>query len=342
MNQILPPSRSSGEIPFVVWVRTISVFLILLCHITQTHFHPYVVMSSQLFNVGVNIFVIISGYLFGRLGVKRPYGKWLLRRLKRIYVPYWMFLAILLILQSIRGLSVDPIRLVYSIVGLQRFTYVFPGAEHTWFISAILLCYLFTPLISLTTEKLAQINNKKICAVLICLLCLSPIGIAFLPESAILTTVPFYALAFIIGKYWNNANVSIKQAVFALAVAALSFILRFAARFAIDETVLYNNIVVQYSHYIAGFGLFIASSRMLDYKPWRIVKFISNISFEVYLYHYMFMWPPLSVMSLTDNWFLNALSAVVLAFLVAWIMNGVGNLLGRISIGHRQNRHPAQ
>ena len=148
MNQTQTQTAHGTEIYFVAWVRALSVILILLCHLSQTHSNAYIVMSSQLFNVGVNIFIIISGFLFGRLGVHRPYWKWLFHRLKRIFIPYWFFLAIVLTLQTLRGLSIDPIRLAYSIFGFQRFTHVFPGSEHTWFISAILLCYLLHRLLT--------------------------------------------------------------------------------------------------------------------------------------------------------------------------------------------------
>ena len=75
------------EIDHIVWMRAVSVFLILLCHLTQTHNSPYIVMTSQIFNVGVNVFLVISGFLFGYRGISCSYGKWFVRRAERIFVP---------------------------------------------------------------------------------------------------------------------------------------------------------------------------------------------------------------------------------------------------------------
>lgn len=55
-------------------------------------------MSSQFFNVGVHIFLIISGYLYGKrkINSNTTYIKWLIKRAKRILLPLYIFLVILL------------------------------------------------------------------------------------------------------------------------------------------------------------------------------------------------------------------------------------------------------
>ena len=321
MKVIQSQNRNSGEISFVVWIRTIAVLLILLCHLTQTHQNEYIIMSSQIFNVGVNIFIIISGFLFGRLGVKPPYRKWLLKRLKRIFIPYWSFLVILLTIQIARDVFFEWKCIIYSFLGVHGFTYAIPGAEHTWFISAILLCYMFTPLICAITDRIIKTNCKLLFVVFLFSLGLLPIGIAFFPNSAILITVPFYTLAYMLGRYWHDNEMSAKEALVALSVSAISFIFRFCLRFWIDGTFIYDSIVAPYSHYIAGFGIFMASAWLFKRKPWSVVTFISTISFEIYLFHYMFMWPPLSVMAFTGSWCINAIVAVNLAVLTAVIIH---------------------
>lgn len=309
------------EISFIVWVRSISVFLILFCHLAQTHTNPYVIMSSQIFNVGVHIFIIISGFLFGYTGVKRPYGKWLGKRLKRIYIPYWLFLAVVLGLQFARGLKIDILYVCFSIVGMQRFKYVFPGSEHTWFITAILLCYFVTPFLDMVTEKLKQCPGKKWKYIPFCLLLAAPIAVAHLPDAAILQMCIFYSVAFILGKKWDLAAMNKTRALFCAGGIIFAFCFRFAARFLIDGTILYNNIVVSYTHFAAALCFFLAVSWCFNRKPWKIVSYISKVSFEVYLYHYMFIWPPLSVMSLTGSWIINCIVVVALSFVASAITN---------------------
>ena len=50
---------------FATWIRSFGVVAILLCHFVEQNSNPYLQMSAQLFNIGVEIFFILSGFLFG-------------------------------------------------------------------------------------------------------------------------------------------------------------------------------------------------------------------------------------------------------------------------------------
>ena len=50
---------------FATWLRVAGVFLILMCHFVQQSSNVLLVASGQLFNIGVQIFIILSGFLFG-------------------------------------------------------------------------------------------------------------------------------------------------------------------------------------------------------------------------------------------------------------------------------------
>ena len=181
--------HKTNQIAFVVWLRVISVFLILLCHLTQHHSNTYVVMTSQILNVGVNIFIVISGFLFGRLGVSRPYGKWFQKRARRVIYPYWVFLGTISLIHLVQGGMIPFVPFVKAVLGIHGFAYLFSGFEHTWFVTAILLCYLLTPLI----DGLVSVcmKNKSYMIILVCVLAAAPLGIAFLPEHTIIGAVYF-------------------------------------------------------------------------------------------------------------------------------------------------------
>lgn len=53
---------------FLTDLRTAGVALILLCHFTRQSGSPYLVMSSQFFNIGNSVFFLISGLSFGIQG----------------------------------------------------------------------------------------------------------------------------------------------------------------------------------------------------------------------------------------------------------------------------------
>lgn len=223
------------EISYIVWIRACSVILILLCHLTQTHTNPYIVMSSQIFNVGVPLFILISGFLFGKLGIRQPYTKWLWRRLKRIFVPYWLYLIIIVLLQYRVGEKISAISVFFCVIGFQRFEYTFPGSEHTWFITAILLCYFVTPIIDFLYKKCE--SSKILWKVIFVLwVVLSAVVALISSEPAILTTVPFYTLAFVLGKTIDESKCSKWHMILAIILIVLVFGLRFTARIFWDDT----------------------------------------------------------------------------------------------------------
>ena len=73
---------------FATLIRFIGVVLILLCHYTEQSSSSFLNMSAQFFNIGVPIFIILSGFLFGvREGGENALS-WYFKRIKRIYIPY--------------------------------------------------------------------------------------------------------------------------------------------------------------------------------------------------------------------------------------------------------------
>ena len=53
------------DIQFADVIRFLGVILILLCHYTEQSTSVLLNMSAQFFNIGVPIFIILSGFLFG-------------------------------------------------------------------------------------------------------------------------------------------------------------------------------------------------------------------------------------------------------------------------------------
>lgn len=53
---------------FAIWLRVAAMFSILLCHFVQQSQNSYLNMSAQFFNIGVELFIILSGFLFGIRG----------------------------------------------------------------------------------------------------------------------------------------------------------------------------------------------------------------------------------------------------------------------------------
>jgi len=92
--------------------------------------------------LGVTAFCALSGYLAGLSGAM-PTGQWLWRRLDRIFVPYWLALAAVLLMNL--ALEHEPMTLglvAAEVAGVAHFTHSgqVVGAPF-WFVSLILVCY---------------------------------------------------------------------------------------------------------------------------------------------------------------------------------------------------------
>lgn len=59
------------QLHFATWLRVAGMVSILLCHFVQQSWNPYLNMSAQFFNIGVELFIILSGFLFGIRGGNR-------------------------------------------------------------------------------------------------------------------------------------------------------------------------------------------------------------------------------------------------------------------------------
>lgn len=132
--------QSEKSISFAVWLRAAATIMILLCHFCSQRGGFLFNAAAQVLNIGVPLFFILSGYLFGRNGVQAPYRKWFVRRLQRLWIPYWMFLAVLAVVHLVKGLDIFTKDWLLLLFGLQGSTVGVWGAEQTWFISALLIC----------------------------------------------------------------------------------------------------------------------------------------------------------------------------------------------------------
>ena len=58
----------SSKYGFATYYRALGTLFILLCHFTSQSSNQILDMSAQFFNIGVEMFIILSGFLFGIRG----------------------------------------------------------------------------------------------------------------------------------------------------------------------------------------------------------------------------------------------------------------------------------
>ena len=64
-------------------VRVLSMLMIITCHILQGYNQP----SAFLFNVGVQIFFLLSGFLYGKIEIT-SIASFVKKRFVKVYIPF--------------------------------------------------------------------------------------------------------------------------------------------------------------------------------------------------------------------------------------------------------------
>lgn len=87
--------------------RVFATILILFCHLVPCFDNTILKMSAQFFSVGVSVFLILSGYLYGKRKIK-------------------------------------PLNWIIYIFNLQALEIYINGAEHLWYLTIVMICYFIT------------------------------------------------------------------------------------------------------------------------------------------------------------------------------------------------------
>jgi len=144
MNTFRPISSitlpEQGAIHFL---RAMAIVFILLCHLFEAYDNSW----SALFYVGVPVFFIISGFLYGRKNI-RSWHSFISRRLLKVYLPYLLFVVpALLLFILFQPKILSPIDSLVYVFNVQGFTGCTLGLNHLWFVTAIAVCYGSLPLL---------------------------------------------------------------------------------------------------------------------------------------------------------------------------------------------------
>lgn len=301
---------------FISYLRVFAMILILACHIVQEHNNVYINMTAQFLNVGVAIFIIISGYLYGKKEIKEEYFRWIIKRAKRILSPMYFFMVFLLIVNLAIGNNIRIANWMAYIFNLQGFQIYVHGAEHLWYLTIIMICYLITPILNKCRRK---INNKSL-IIYISIGVLLQLIISYFINTQLgiyLIYILLYIIAYIIGCR-VNIIISIKLMLSSIILSGVGGVLRIISKVLFDDSILYNVIIVGYTQGLIAFCIFYIFIYMCrNLKENKVINFFDSISFEIYLVHYMYVVGPLRVMSLTNSFIVNTIITLIISILTS-------------------------
>lgn len=269
-------------------IRIISMLMIIICHILNSMSNSFIIMMGQFFNIGVYIFLFVSGFLYGEKKI-RNYREWYLNKIKKLMIPIWIFIVFLMIC-VFKKYNIFEIKYIFIyLLNIQGFFKGIIGAGHLWFLTPLMLCYL-------CLFFLNKIKNKKI-LIYICILIL----IIAISTSAILKIVSlyfFYILMFILGYVYKKylLHVHIKN-ISLILVIIISFITRIVTNRFLDNTFIYEVICVPLTSIFIGISIFIFIYNISkNISKLKIIDFFDELSYYIYICHYMYIVGPLIVL----------------------------------------------
>ena len=252
------------------------------------------------FNVGVQIFFCISGYLYGQKKSIFPLNFYK-RRFKKILHPYWITVVIFGVVE------VAFFRNDFSIkhfIGALLCRTTISGGEHLWFIPVILMCYVITPLLNAVRDRKASNGLKDvIITVLITILFFGLFASFFNPA---------WMSCYVLG-YWIGVNKEkgfIREKILVLIFGVLAFPLnaiQVYLSYILKPSFIRSSIFeywCNYNHVWLGIFLFLFLMMLFRNISWEeksrvFLTFTDKYSYETYLVHQFFILGPMSLMSIT-------------------------------------------
>lgn len=306
---------------------------IIICHIFQE-------LNNELaywFNVGVQIFVFTSGFLYGSKNIENI-RNFYIKRVKRILIPYYAFLFFIFIYYYIFKSEFINLKLtITTLLGLQLFGNSIKGLGHLWFVPLIMICYIITPLLEKYYEKLSKYSNLKFWGIILITLILFQ-GIAFIPgmNFNITINIAVYILGYVISRksYTHQLTIN-KIKKIGLGLLGISILLSIIKIISYIDISIYIkklfSLIGEYKNVFIGIAFFLLiyvfGEKKKDFiKSKRVLKvlyFFDRYSYYIYITHLIFILGPSSLLYVTSNIFINCILIFICIIISAIILNKI-------------------
>lgn len=303
MVQVVQKSKEMKRDYSISFVRFIAMIFIVVCHMMQrdrviTTVNGYTIEWAYWFNVGVQMFLFISGYLYGR---KRKIDTvaYYKKGFTKILVEYYVFIVIVCLANCVfHRLNIDNTTywqffILKSKVG---------GLGHLWFVPTILFCYLLIPVFLPVIETFDKGYDYQLLvrSLLLCVLVHIVVRNFFQSFSAAYINCFLIGIVYSFVEKRNQKTKNITHAVIVLLCFAI-LLLRIKNEYMPhDELTGFlaknYNIIKEYGHVFLGITLFFSlryvyclSDQHGKQKRHHVLDWSDKYSYDVYLTHHLFV-----------------------------------------------------
>ncbi len=301
-------------------IRCIAMVFIVTCHFFQYYENEL----AWWFNVGVQMFFCISGFLYGNKRIDDSIG-FVWKNFKKILIPYFTFLFPCIIMYFIFAQEHIDIVTAFKAVLCSG---VIDGISHLWFISYILFCYMITPFLYKFADKIKKLRCSYALMMLVALLVMGQVVFSaynsYFSFGGISCYIFGYFLAFILSQY---KRIVFKRLTCGIIITTVIFnVFRVYIRYILKQASPAFSLFEQYAHVLLGISIFlIIYISLKNFRYHRILKISDKYSYYIYLVHQLFILSPFSLMAVTKATYLNWLFVLLGTFLSAIALHLVSN-----------------
>ena len=308
----------------ISFVRMLAMMFIVICHVMQY----YDVELAWWFNIGVQIFLCISGYLYGRkriLDILVFYRK----NFVKILIDYEIvvFAAV-----AATVLFTDTVITVEEIAGAVLTVSTIAGGAHLWFIPTILMCYLLTPLYERIFSRAEQ-SHKLLVPAAVLLFVMNELVFRQMFSYFNAAWINCYLIGFALRRFqqyrfWYTGSAWLLTLTGAVCISIQASVRYLQLITLTDAWRPFYYPMCDYGHVFLGVALFCSGRVLL--RPFcninliqRILRLSDRYSYQIYLTHHFFILGPLSLMALTANSYVNVVLILLLTVLTAVLLQKI-------------------
>jgi peptidoglycan/LPS O-acetylase OafA/YrhL len=284
--------------PAISLSRVTGMIMIVLCHIIKYYtFVPGHQILGEFFNCGVQLFIFISGYLYGGK-IINSFRQWFKARFLTVSLPAILIAVFTIIALLIAGETVSVQSMIAYVLDAEGLLFLnwnmfsklfdeIPSLGPLWFTTVIMLCYLLVPALQSITQKI-----KRIRLLTILLFVIGAIASIALAGYLDIIYFCFFAVGYCLGKIKILDRISTKRFLIYTGLFLASLAGRLLLQRFFDNTALYHSFV-PLSRFVIGtwFVVFYSYINHMNHSALsavgssKIIKLFSDYSYYVYLVH---------------------------------------------------------
>lgn len=304
-------------------IRLVAMCCIVLCHMMQ-----YVGMElAYWFNVGVQVFLCISGYLYGKRVFEENVIRFYKKQFGKILLEYYVVVIVMLVVYFLFARSYIT---VSKVIGVLTISETISGMGHLWYIAPLLLCYILIPVYAKYFDYMQQRIKSDLLALVILLFVnlVAFTKIFTFYNSAIINC---FVIGFFIGRMMRDNRckryIYILTYALALGMNGVQIYRDYICWFELPGVMeSYYGLFCNYAHTMLGVALFLLLRSFFGRLKGtgliaRLCGVSDKYSYEVYLVHHVFVLSPFSLMGLTPFIGINIILILLCIGFSAFMLN---------------------